>query len=62
MKPGPGFLYHLASTRGPGAKGRGHWITHRHLLSVLHELNLRKAVLLGPRSVDQRLGVTVPNS
>ena len=26
------------------------------LLSVLHELNLRKTVLLGPRSVDQQGG------
>ena len=24
LKPGPGFLDHLASTRGPGAEGRGH--------------------------------------
>ena len=43
-----------------GAKGRGHWITHRHLLSVLHELNLRKAVLRGPRSVSQRQGLLGP--
>jgi hypothetical protein len=29
MKPGLGFLDRLASTRGPGAKGRGLGTTHR---------------------------------
>jgi len=33
MKPGPGFLNHLAWARGPGAKGREQWTTHRRPIS-----------------------------
>ena len=57
MKPGPGFLDHLAWARGPGTKSYGtivYRVATQVLPIALPELSWCWMVLLGPRSADHR--------
>jgi len=66
FKPGPGLLNHRAQARGPGTGSQEPRAvdmgprTFDQLLA-LPGLSWLGLVLLGPRSVDQRQGVTVRN-
>ena len=53
MKPGPGFLDHLAEARGPGIEGRGHWTSYcRTIAGVARAqsalVSFARAAVLGP--------------
>ena len=61
FKPGPGFLDHLAETRGPGIEGRGHWTSYCRTIAGVAATQLALVSFAWVAVRGPTAGVTVPD-